>query len=99
MATDAPSDMGCGPASLGPVLDGRLTDGQVEALRDELRTQWSGHRDVWAVYVGTDDQGRHFAGFDLGDDAQPFPDRLPIAALGGFEVPLRTCIVGRIIAY
>lgn len=99
MATDAPSDMGCEPASLGPVLDGRLTDRQVEALRDELTAQWSGHPDVWGVHVGTDDQGRHFAGFDLGYGARPFPDRLPIAALGGFEVPLRTCVVGRIVAY
>lgn len=98
-AAGAPSDTESEPTSLGPVLDGRLTDRQVEALRDELMTQWSGHRDVWGVYVSTDDQGRHFVGFDLGDNAQPFPDRLSIAALGGLEVPLRTCVVGRIIPY
>ncbi|AVK75476.1 hypothetical protein pqer_cds_1054 [Pandoravirus quercus] len=101
MATPATAttETTCNSTPLRPVPDGRLTDQQVEAMRAELWTQWSGHHDVWGISVQTDDEGRHFIIFDLGDDAQPFPASLPIAALGGFEVPLRTFVVGRIVAY
>lgn len=85
--------------SLRRLQDGRLDEAQTDAMRREVWALWSGHRDVWAICVGTDDEDRTFVLFDIGDGAEAFPAFLTIEALGGFKVPLRTCVVGCIVPY